>query len=261
MSSPFWFFSNMPENHVLSRQGDLRINLSSADLYLQKNPGALIDVVYPLPWDLDAFEGPNGNADLISKWFDFYLEALSFFHNNPGSVYLWPLDVFLKSKGVDTLAEVDNFPFANIDAQRVSSYLLEVENPELFDLLESLEAYGQLEGRDPYLRSHQPPLDPQLLDSLRALTALALSSSDQGPGVASPTPSAEVDQNSQSNIQNNGESESLLHQLHQVQEELERYYLEAKVLKEESAAYIRALNEARELLAKAESITIEGARQ
>jgi hypothetical protein len=308
--------------HSLNKIGEAKHLLRSAITSLRVKPQAVVDVVYPLPWamqDLEPSEDLHGE-DPLHRWLEFYIDALALKHEHPERVRLWPMDVFLKHHKQEGGADAGQLHKAVL-INSLQAYTLEQQSPEAFELLESLEATAELNGRDPHLRQGHPPVAPALLESLLQLLpelmrppqppaptqAPALSYPDlsgkvadlekalaaekakpvpapaypdvrgkvaelekaladekakpvptapPAPAVAYPNLSGKVKELEELLKDSQEEAELLLLQLHQVQEELERYYLEAKALKDESEASINALNEARELLNKAR----EGAR-
>lgn len=221
---------------------------------------------YNAPWDINFDMTGDGRAQALTGWMDCHKRMLRLLQTYKGRVLM--INAADVDNASPFLEKVREFSGRELDPEaRDSDAMLQVGNrdpleairakmfewlaPEAWDVYEMLESCAWLNGREPEYRSSMPSVDPALIEDVLAewqsarklplaLAELSATASRADAAEAAleiqERAAKETESQLRSNIDelekraksNESESQLLLTQLHQVQEELEKVFLESQ---------------------------------
>ncbi len=160
-----WMYREPGKNETICSEYKIKIktDIRSARVRLQTFSAGIVQVVYHLPWDLGELHfNPQSilQNEALSVWLDFCLDALALKEDYPNRVSLWPSDVYM-NKYFEKYA-LDR----SIDRQSLQAFVIEQKFPEVFELLERLEIFSELNGRDPHTKINTSKLSVRQINEL-----------------------------------------------------------------------------------------------
>lgn len=249
------FLSGLSEQATLARFGHAAIDTlqwQPASLFLAEAEMAAADLqrqwvwLYRAPWVFLAEGNMQGSAAALHQWQAQQRAVLQLRRHLRQGLLLVNADriqpqMLAERLGIagNTVAEPSTLP----PLSGVLAGMFEQLAPECWELYEALEAAAWLPVGSPEFRATRESVS---IDALPTLIDL-LTAGDRLPSVQKQLTDCRTEMQSMAK-----ESELLLNQLHQVQEELEKHYLDNIALKEQLNSRVEELEASRKAVVHAE---------